>query len=412
MKTDVPKSIAHPAFTPTPTLELRIRSVAYGGKGVADHDGKVCFVPHALPGEIVRAAVQREHKAYTDMRLTQVLAPAPARQASACPLVALGCPGCVYQHASYEEELRLKQEQFLDLLSRLGGIDVGVVQAPTGAPNPLGYRNKMVLHAAVDRGEGTLGYVAEDNRTVIDVARCPLAAEPISELLAGLRAKPGFLRSLRDGMDLTLRWTSADGAVHWRARPDPKAVWLKEDTAAGRIAVPRGSFFQVNPAVADLLLEHVLGILRESVAARVIDLYGGVGLFAVAAARSGWREVVVVDSDAEAGRAAAHNLELTRAKARVIVEEAGRALPRLLREGDPRTVLIVDPPRAGLEPRVVGAIRAGGPSEIIYVSCGPDTLARDLRLLADAGYTVADTRLFDMFPRTAHFESVTVLRRE
>lgn len=406
------KITVQPAFAPAPALELRIRSVAYGGKGVAEHDGKVCFVPHALPGEVVRATVRREHKTYTDMQLASVVSASTERREPACPLVTLGCPGCAYQHASYEEELRLKQGQLVDLLTRIGGIDAGVVGPPVGAPHPLGYRNKLVLHAAVDRGDGTLGYVAEDNQTVVDVPRCPLAAEPINALLAELRAKPGFLRSLRAGMDLTFRWTPADGAMHWRSKPDAKAVWLKEDTAVGRVSVPRGSFFQVNPAVADLMLEHVLGILRASMAVRVIDLYGGVGLFAVAAARAGWREVVVVDSDEEAGRAAEHNLELTKAKVRVLVQDAGRALPKLLRADDPRTVLIIDPPRAGLEPRVVSAIRAGQPGEVVYVSCGPDTLARDLRLLAAAGYAVVETRLFDMFPRTAHFESVTVLRRE
>jgi tRNA/tmRNA/rRNA uracil-C5-methylase (TrmA/RlmC/RlmD family) len=406
-------------------VTLHVDDIAYGGKGVARlENGKVCFVPAVLPGETVNASIVEEHAGFTKARLIDIVTPSPFRIPPACPLAPapsslsapcslLSCPGCTYQHARYDEELRLKQHQFETLLVRQAGCAADVLQPPVPAPASLGYRNKMALHAQRDGKDVRLGYFAEDNTTVVDVPACPLALPALNERLAELRANPSFLAGLRDGATLTFRHTARDLAVWWRGEAKANDTWLVESTSLGPLAVPRGSFFQVNPAVAGLLLSHVMATLTAHPPRQVVDLFCGVGLFALAAAKLGVPSVIGADVDGPAMQAADYNarqLGLTGIRwsagtARKILAAAGSGL------AGTSTLLIVDPPRAGLGRNLVGAILGNPPERLLYVSCAPDTLARDLVGLREGGYRVERAQLFDMFPRTAHFESVTALRR-
>ena len=186
---------------------------------------------------------------------------------------------------------------------------------------------------------------------------------------------------------------------------------MTETTVLGKVQVPRTSFFQVNHGVADLLLSTVMGILKHTPAHTVIDLYCGVGVFALAAGMAGVPRIIGIDQDEKGIQAARQNAaEHKLNSVEFVALPATKGLKQTLRRVDPAgMLLIVDPPRLGLEKAAVELIARNRPSEIAYVSCAADTMARDVSLLAKAGYRVVSSRLFDMFPRTPHFESLTQL---
>lgn len=400
-----------------------IESLAFGGEGVARLDGCVVFVPGVLPGEKVLFRIAAARESYARGELLELLEPAADRIEPVCPFMirprGIGpcappvCPGCAYGHLPYARELAVKQAQFRDALIRLGGVANPVFRPPLASPRPLGYRNKITLHARKEGRETVLGYRAADSRAVLDVPACPLAAEPINDLLAALRDKPGFFNTLRDGMDVTVRWTEHDGALYWRGAPGAGEPWLRETTPGGPLLVPRGSFFQVNPWAAALLFETVRAILRQAAPARMVDLYCGVGFFSLAACRAGVARGAGVDSDPAAIAAAVQNGR--RPGMTGFTFDAGdveKGIGPLLAESPAAsTLLLVDPPRTGLASSVTEAILRAAPRDLVYVSCAADTLARDLARLTAGGYHPKRLHLVDLFPRTPHFESVAWLRR-
>lgn len=394
-------------------MTVTISDVAYRGKGLARAGGLVVFVPHTLPGETVDVEVVRQARNFAEARLLRIAQASPARAAPGCPLTGT-CPGCCYRHATYEEEIRLKQAQLANLLERMAKADVSLLLPPTASPAADGYRNKIVLHGAEQDGRRVLGYFSEDNATVLDVTHCPLAAAPLNRRLAELRGDAAFMETARNHLLLTLRHTPCDGTCHWIGKhPSPKP-WLTESGRLGDLHVPRGSFFQVNPLVADALLARFQEVLTELQSDAVLDLYCGVGVFALAAAAAGVARVMGVDADSDAIEAAAQNA--VDRKLSNAVFKAGPA-ERFLRDAA-RTMrgqhwtLVVDPPRAGLTKPLLRDIGAAKPDNLIYVSCAPDTLARDIRRLAEFGYGLRSARLFDMFPRTPYFETLAVLRQK
>ena len=414
-------------------FDLTIDDVSFGGKAIGRHDGKVCFVPSALPGERVRVRPTNDHDAFTDAELLAVLTPSPDRIVPACPRalapaptsnsksqisnaarLAGCCPGCSYQHVAYPAELTIKQCQLESLLERHAGVSRDVCRPPVAAPVALGYRNKMVLHAQIDGSDVRVGYYAADNTTVIDVPACPLAMAPLNACLAERRADPSFRRTLRDGMAVTFRWTERDGALWWRGSAGEKDVWLVEASVLGPLSVPRNSFYQMNPAVAALLVATVRDRLAALQPAAAVDLFCGIGVFAIAAAMAGVPRVAGVDVDGPGLKAAEYNAR--QRKLASIAWRAGTAdeglgaLPADLPWGD--AVLVVDPPRTGLGRGVIGQIHRHRPARLIYISCAADTMTRDAKWLQEAGYRLESCQLFDMFPRTAHFESVTEFVRE
>jgi len=394
-------------------VRLEIADLVYPGRGLARLDGCVIFVPGVLPGETVSARITKKKKNYAEAELLEVESPSPDRIPPACPLSGR-CPGCSYQHLEYGAEIRIKEAQFSELLRRLGKISDPPVREPVPSPRPLGYRNKITLHAGPGpAARPLLGYYGFDNRTVIDIPACPLARTEINRCLDGLRNDGEFTTGLRPGESVLLRWTKADGAVVRRGREKGKRIRLTETTRLGEVAVPLGSFFQVNLPVADLLLKRLAAVISRFAPAATIDLYCGSGLFSLAGGQAGVPAVLGIDRDGEAVEAAREN-----ARRRDLAGLQFENLSALdgLRFGlaplDPdETLLIIDPPRSGLEKEVLRLIARSGPVSLVYVSCGPDTLARDARILSGAGYRIEETGIYDMFPRTPHFESLTVFRR-
>ncbi len=402
-------------------VELDIVSLVYRGNGLARKDGMVVFIPGVVPGERVTAEIVRVRKNYAEARLLTLEKPSGDRMVPCCRLAdGAPVPGCVYDHLAYPAEVAAKNGQLLDMLRRLPGCAEVQAEPPFPSPLQLHYRNKIVLHVRRPRGTaaekvGTpplLGYLADDNRTVVDLPQCPLARAPINEALARFRAGASFLQ-LEHGADVTFRWTSADGVKSWVGRP-PKTLSLTELSPAGALTVPADGFYQVNPEVGYALVHQI----REWYEARtpavrdVLDLYCGVGVFGLACAAVGTKNLLGIESGrraVEAAQANAAALNLTGAFHCVSVQEASS---RHFGGIDCScAAVIADPPRDGFEAKVAEALARARPAAIFYVSCDPTTLCRDLKPLLAGGYRIARARMFDMFPRTAHFESAVALER-
>ncbi len=393
-------------------IDISIETVAFGGSGVGRYSGMVCFVPYTLPGETVRARILQEKKSFIMTELLQVLTPSPERIVPACPFAGKLCPGCAYQHMRYDCEVEIKDQQFRNFISRIKDISPAVFKPPVKSLRELYYRNKIILHSSFDKDEKRLGYFMSDNRTVLDIPCCPLASEAINAKLKALRDDPGFSHTLRDGMTVTFRETANDGVIFWRNSPPDKISWLKEDTVCGKVSVPAGSFSQVNPSCRDALMLAVSDILKAEKPETFIDLYCGSGLFSVAAAASGVPKIIGADLDGPGIKAAEYNLSGFSSKSTFAAGEIAGIMPGILKNIAPDgTVLAIDPPRTGLDNKTLNLLCSSRLNKIIYVSCAPDTLQRDLQILCVHGFGIESAGIIDMFPRTAHFETLTWLRR-
>lgn len=403
-------------------FELKIERTAFGGAGVGRVGGKVVFVPGTIPGETVKIFIRSEKKDYMTGRLTSIIESSPDRIEPICPFairpVRPGttdsfCPGCSYQHMTYEREVEEKNAQFSEMLSRLTIEDA--LQEPVPSDPYIGYRNKLTFHASSEDGLVKLGYFMDDNQTVLDIPQCPLARKEINEKLSLLRADPGFSHTLRDKMTFTMRHTDADGVVCWRNKPGIKLKDLCENSAAGKLQVPPGSFFQINRCGMDALIKDVVETIGRICPDNIIDLYCGAGLFSAAAAPLIKGKLTGIDCDPETIKTASKNVEkLAPGRCKFIAARADKVIRDILNGKNKigRTLLITDPPRAGLDAKTCEAIAQSGPEGIIYISCAPDTLCRDLGFLLKASYSVKTARMVDMFPRTSHFESVTYLEKQ
>lgn len=418
-----------------PKIEMEISSIAYGGKGVGRAtDGKVVFVSGVLPGETVLVELEKEHGDYYNGKLHEVTRASRNRVDSTCMVHSgedntgkkyfVPVPGCVYQNFSYDEELKVKNAQFTEFIERAVADSEKSnreirVEPPVASPLELNYRNKTTLHAVDDRGDMLLGYNEEGSHAIVEITKCPLSHPDINAALREFRETKGFRETLRDGMTLTFRRTENDGVVFWRNKPKKNASWLKESTVLGNISVPQAGFFQVNPAVADILISRVVEAVADFAPKSVFDLYCGCGLFSIAAVKAGVSRIVGLDSDRDAIAAATYNARTAGlSDASFSAKIAERGFKGLLADHNKKmggtlsdSIIIVDPPRAGLARNVKAHISNSDLKGIVYVSCSPDTLSRDIRELAKSGFNVRSTGMLDMFPRTSHFESLTILER-
>ena len=248
---------------------LRVERIAYGGDGVArSADGKICFVPGVLPGELIEAETCQERPRFRRARAVRILEAAAERIAPECPLFAAGvCPGCAYLHGSYAVELQWKQRQLHGFLVRSGLLEEAGLRPPFGAPRRFGLRNKLVMHCR----NGVRGYIGYDNRSIVPVPRCPLAGAELNSLLA--ECPPEREREI-------FRYTARDGAL----RVGPDTPRLTESLPGyGDFAVAPDGFFQTDLPVAAELVRRVVAEVAAGGAGRLVELYCGVGAFGIAA---------------------------------------------------------------------------------------------------------------------------------
>jgi 23S rRNA (uracil1939-C5)-methyltransferase len=400
---------------------LRIENVVYRGMGLGRMEGLAVFIPGTITGELVEIEIAQRKKNFARGSLLRILEPSANRITPSCPLTLKQgnsenrktfCPGCTYQHIEYSEEIRLKSFQLNEMLRyKIGEINDEVFLPAVLSPLSGGYRNKITLHARRDYGSVILGYFGEDNRTVIDVPECPLAETQINLLLKDLRSKSGFLASIKDGEPLILRFTPADGAHYKASGAYPTKSILSEKTFIGTLKAPFSSFFQVNRGVADLLVKNVSDIFKSINPRFVIDLYCGIGVFGLAAAKAGSERIIGIDNAEDSISAARENAGLLGIDdIEFITQSSDKGLSSISgkMKGN-ETCMIIDPPRSGLEKSVIDRVLSLKPANIVYVSCAPDTLSRDLQFFCGGLYKIVSIRLFDMFPRTPYFESLVHL---
>ena len=374
-----------PAFAAGQCLTLTVSDIAFGGEGVARAGGFVIFIPFVALGEEVEVELTEVKKQFARAKLLRVLRPSPDRVEPPCRYFG-ECGGCQYQHIAYEAQLHLKHKQITDLFQRIGGFPAAAVDPVVPCPQPYGYRNRIMVRSQWSKPAQRLeiGYLRYDNRLVVSVGECKIAEPALNEQLQHVHANP----PPKGGIKVTLR-ILPEG---WE--------------------VPRDSFFQNNFFLLPQMVEAVRERLRASGARHLVDAYCGVGFFSVELADL-VESFAGVEIDAPAIKAASKNAAARgRANGEFIAGATEELLPSLLAKFHAaRTGVILDPPRAGCAPESLRQLCELRPAQVIYVSCHPATLARDLQILCTDGvYRLEKLVPFDMFPQTQHVECVADLR--
>ena len=397
-------------------VELDIVSIANGGNGIGRYDGMACFVPGTISGERVKVQIKTVKKNYLIARLIEVLVASPNRIKPSCPLAlspeTIGetcCPGCQYQHLSYEEEIKIKTQQLKELLERFAKIKPdNILKETIPSPEILHYRNKITLHKNITNTK--FGYYSADNKGILNISNCPLACREINEKLHTFDLTAPLKN---DSSSIIFRYTKKDGAFTYTEKSSNDTL-IEEETSIGIFKVPVKSFFQINISARELLLKKVKTLLKENPTQYLFDLYTGAGLFAIAASKWGVPKIYASDIDRKAVQIAKMNANIHKCDnikflALPAISAAKSILCTLQQD---KTTVIIDPPRTGLDKQIINYLLKLKPSSIIYISCGPDTLCRDLRILTETVYKLKEIQILDMFPRTAHFETVSFLQKK
>jgi tRNA/tmRNA/rRNA uracil-C5-methylase (TrmA/RlmC/RlmD family) len=366
-------------------VRLTITDIAFGGEGVGRVGDLVVFVPFVITGETVEAEVTEVKKKFARAKLVRVLEASPHRVAPQCQYFG-ECGGCQYQHIDYSLQLEFKGKQIADLFERIGGFPPQVVQPVVPCPQPYGYRNRLMVRSQWNKPEQKLniGFLRHDNRLVVDIEECSIAEPALNEQLRQVRANP----PPRGGLKVVVRAVPDD----WEVPPD--------------------SFFQNNFFLLPKLVEVVRERLREGGSRLLVDAYCGVGFFGIELADQVER-FLGVELDHQAIKAARRNAaKHGRTNGDFIEGRAEELLPAILERFPARaTTVLIDPPRTGCPAPALQSLRQNRPSQVIYVSCHPATLARDLHALcADGVFELCSVAPLDMFPQTQHVECVADVR--
>ncbi|HEU0021696.1 MAG TPA: 23S rRNA (uracil(1939)-C(5))-methyltransferase RlmD [Dehalococcoidia bacterium] len=384
-------------------LTLSLESWGRLGEAMANYQGTDVFVSGGIPGERVVAQVLRVWRKYVAARVVEVLDASPHRVEAPCPYYG-NCSGCQWQHLSYDAQLKAKHDQVVDALQRVGGFGPAVVSPVTPSPRQLGYRN----HARMTTGAGgALGFVHRETRQFVRVDHCLLMHPGVNDLLGGLQDKCGETTQL----SIRASEETRDHLIQPPLKsPDvPVATGQKhyvESVNGRRFRVASPSFFQVNIQQTSNLIDVVRHALDLSGTEVLLDAYTGVGTFAILLAPYVRRVIAVEESsaavaDARENAAGLDNVEF-------LLGKTEHVLSCLAEKPD---VVLLDPPRAGCQKEALRSLLKLAPPRVVYVSCDPETLARDLKLLCQGPYRLASIQPLDMFPQTHHVECVAVLDR-
>ncbi len=431
-----------------------ITDYLHDGSGLGRLSGQAVFVPGALAGEEVLVEITAQGKGYVQTKLKEILLAHPSRVLPVCPVYG-ECGGCGLQHADYELQLEIKRRIVESALHRIGGLRDVAIQPVIGAAAPWGYRNKGTFRIGRISGRAVLGFYEEGSHRLVPKHCEHLFSSSVTVLLSYLEevlTEQGFgkeghidrkteidhimIRESRYKGEILLVFSCFDelaedikyiarkvcdkfsmvvgvcrnnkGKIHiveGRDRIEEKIDDLLFDVSAK-------SFFQVNTEQAAVLYRKVMEYVGSTGQELVVDAYCGTGTISLFEAQK-VRRVIGIESVSEAVRDAKNNA--VKNGAANVEFKKGRVeniLPKLVKDGLRPDAVIVDPPRRGCDKRLLEAIIEAGPVRIVYVSCNPSTLARDIKRLAEGGYAVAEVQPVDMFPQTAHVEVIILLQRK
>ncbi len=443
--------------------ELTVTGYTAEGNGVGRVDGMAVFVPGAAQGDVLRVRIVKPAKNFAFGKIEDILLPSPDRTDAVCPQ-AFRCGGCVFRHISYAAELSAKERRVRDALVRIGGLEQPLLRPIVGADSPERYRNKAQIPVGAGKnGELLLGYYAPRSHRIVDCSDCLLQPEVFGKAVDLFRAWAALYRpepydeATHKGKlrHLYLRLAEKTGELMFclvvngnglrgeeelarllcaqlpalksvivnsnRERtnvilgPKCRTVWgndfITDELCGLRFRISPLSFYQVNRAQA----ERLYGIARRYAALEsgdtLLDLYCGTGTIGLSMA-AGAKRVVGVEIISQAVEDAKKNAALNGIEnAEFFCGDAAAAAERLRAQGISPRVVVLDPPRKGIAPELVRTVCEIRPERVVYVSCDPGTLARDVKLFSGAGYEALEATPVDMFPRTAHVETVCLLTR-
>lgn len=444
-------------------IEAVFEDLTHDGAGVAKVDGYPIFVPNSLPGEKAKIKVIKVNKGYGFGRLIEIIEPSPYRIDAPCSIYK-ECGGCQLQHLSYEGQLHFKEKQVRDVLQRIGKLEDVKVYPVLGMNNPWGYRNKSQVPIGEHEGGLIGGFYQQRSHQIIDMKTCLIQQEKNDEVIQkvkdicsrnGIRAynEENHKGDLRHIM---ARYGIVSGEVMvvlvTRTNELPNKNKMIEEIVAGipgvksivqninlkktnvilgeqtkvlwgeeviydfigdiKFAISARSFYQVNPEQTKVLYEKALEYADLNGNETVIDAYCGIGtisLFLAQKAGKVYGVEIVPEAIEDAQRNAALN-GITNVE--FAVGEAETVIPNWYEEGVQADVLVVDPPRKGCDEKLLQTILSMKPKKVVYVSCNPATLARDLRILEEGGYKTVEVQPVDMFPQTTHVECCSLLVRK
>ncbi|MBI3990489.1 MAG: 23S rRNA (uracil(1939)-C(5))-methyltransferase RlmD [candidate division NC10 bacterium] len=433
-------------------VPLMIEKLVFRGDGLArTKEGQVVFVPYAAPGEKIRARIEAGKADYLQGALLEIIEPSPHRVVPPCPYFGT-CGGCQWQHLSYPAQLEWKGRILKDLLVRIGKL-LSIAQPPPIAfTRQWRYRARAQLKVVVQGERCLIGFYQRDSHRVVDIEACHVLHPSLDQTLTVLRTLryPSLARLFPDLTEIWLGVGERTGEVlillcsfkgerralrylfhalrekvpgvvgvvhcHGDPRGDPiLADWqgrpfYREQVAGMTFRVGAASFFQVSAEARESLLDLVLSFAGLQGEERVLDLYCGVGTFAAPLAKRA-AQVIGVEGSSSAARDAIHNVRRNDvSNCRIIQASVEGALFDLAEEG-PWDLALLDPPRQGLSPQALKGLLRLAPRKIIYISCDPSTLARDLAGLVQGGYRPLQIQALDLFPQTYHLEAVALLDR-
>lgn len=444
-------------------IKLSIESLAYGGEGVGRYEGFTVFVPDTAPGDQVEVKVTELKKNYGRAKVMYLISPGPERIQPSCKHF-YQCGGCQWQHLPYEVQLREKTKIVRDNITRLAKLDAGLVRDILGAIHPFAYRNKVQF--PVGKGEKGLiiGFYAPGTHNIVPAEQCFIqhtigdqvafqakeilekaGIEPYDEatgqgLLRHIMVRVGakteeimlilvtngeklpqeskIIKEMREKTGEKL--VSICQNINTRTTnvilgPQTKILWGKETITdyIGDLAfdISPLSFYQVNPEQTEVLYRKALEYAKLSSQETVIDAYCGIGTISLFLAQKAGK-VYGIEVVKEAIQDAKHNAKINGiTNVEFLVGESEKLMPKLLEQGVRPEVIVVDPPRKGCEKGVLEAMAQMEPERLVYVSCNPSSLARDLAYLVDLGFSVREIQPVDMFPQTAHVETVVLITR-
>ncbi len=438
-------------------IDVMFEDLTHDGAGVAKVDGYPLFVPNALPGERAQVKVTKVNKGYGFGRLMEIYEESPHRVVAPCPIYK-ECGGCQLQHLSYQGQMLAKEKQVRDVLTRIGKLEDVKVHPVLGMSEPWRYRNKAQVPIGEHEGGLIGGFYQQRSHQIIDMKECLIQQEKNDEVVQTVKeicAKYG-VRAYDEGRHkgelrhIMARHGLVTGEVMvvliTRTNELPNRKKITEEIAASikgiksivhnvnpkktnvifgdvtrviwgeeviydyigdiKFAISARSFYQINPEQTKVLYEKALEYADLSGEESVIDAYCGIGtisLFLAQKAKKVFGVEIVPEAIEDAKRNAALN-GITNAE--FAVGEAEKVIPDWYKEGNQADVLVVDPPRKGCDEALLQTILSMKPKKVVYVSCNPATLARDLRILEDGGYKTEEVQPVDMFPQTMHCEAV------
>lgn len=414
-------------------MELKIEGISHNGEGVARNEGKVIFVPYAIPGEIVQADIVEVKKNYSRSLLKKVIKQSPDRIEPKCPYY-YKCGGCSYQHINYNQQLLFKKDITLETINRIGGIETTVLDA-IGMQEPWNYRNKVLLHISDSHDGKKMGFYSYHSKQLIEIDSCPLLLPKLNRIISLIKDMLPQIHLEGDG-SIMLRQSNysnqmmlefincfADQEIINKLSQKVDSIYENRNSKTKLLAGQRlikekagkcyfllgvDDFFQVNAKQTEIMIETVSQFLNIERKNRLLDAYCGAGMFALNVADN-VMSVLGIDANFSAIKNARKNAELNGI---VNCQFISGFCEDIL--SDKKTSfdrIIVDPPRTGLKLKVISSLIESYPHIITYVSCNPATLARDLKQFVLNEYRVLTVQPIDMFPQTSHIENIVLLQR-